>query len=138
MSRTSRVHGLSDLSLRRNRARGRLSIAPRRRRSPSCDRVARARPPTPPRAAVAAAGYAADYGNFTHRLGHGIGLQTHEDPYLVRGNQDLLRPGMTMSDEPGVYLIGELGVRLEDIVAITEGEPEIFGPRAGSIDAPFG
>lgn len=90
------------------------------------------------RAAVAAAGYAADYGNFTHRLGHGIGLQTHEDPYLVRGNQDLLRPGMTMSDEPGVYLIGELGVRLEDIIAITEDEPEIFGPRAGSIDAPFG
>ncbi|MDC0716277.1 M24 family metallopeptidase [Nannocystis bainbridge] len=90
------------------------------------------------RAAIAAAGYAADYGNFTHRLGHGIGLQTHEDPYLVRGNRYLLRPGMTMSDEPGVYLVGELGVRLEDIVAITDGEPEVFGPRAGSIEAPFG
>ncbi|MBZ5715109.1 M24 family metallopeptidase [Nannocystis pusilla] len=90
------------------------------------------------RAAIAAAGYGNDYGRFTHRLGHGIGLQTHEDPYLVRGNRDLLAPGMTMSDEPGVYLVGELGVRLEDIVAITEGEPEVFGPRAGSIEAPFG
>ncbi|MCY1054474.1 Xaa-Pro peptidase family protein [Nannocystis sp. SCPEA4] len=90
------------------------------------------------RAAIAVAGYGNDYGRFTHRLGHGIGLQTHEDPYLVRGNRDLLAPGMTMSDEPGVYLVGELGVRLEDIVAITEGEPEVFGPRAGSIEAPFG
>lgn len=75
---------------------------------------------------------------FTHRLGHGIGLQTHEDPYLVGGNDELLRPGMTMSNEPGVYIPDELGVRLEDIVAITDGEPEVFGPRAAAIDAPFG
>lgn len=90
------------------------------------------------RAAVAAAGYGSDYARFTHRLGHGIGLETHEDPYLVRDNREVLRPGMTMSDEPGVYLIGEFGVRLEDIVAVTAGEPEVFGPRAGSIEAPFG
>lgn len=90
------------------------------------------------RAVFAAAGYGGDYSRFTHRLGHGIGLMVHEDPYLVRGNRDLLRPGMTMSDEPGLYLIGELGVRLEDIVAVTEGEPEVFGPRAGSIEDPFG
>lgn len=90
------------------------------------------------RRAIAAAGHGDGYARFTHRLGHGIGLQTHEDPYLVRGNAELLRPGMTMSNEPGVYIPGELGVRLEDIVAITDGEPEVFGPRAAAIDAPFG
>lgn len=90
------------------------------------------------RAAIAAAGLGEGYARFTHRLGHGIGLQTHEDPYLVRGNAAALAPGMTMSNEPGVYVPGELGVRLEDIVAITEGEPEVFGPRAAAIDAPFG
>ena len=56
----------------------------------------------------------------------------------MQGNTDPLRPGMTMSNEPGVYLPGELGVRLEDIVVITDGEPEVLGPRAASIDAPFG
>ena len=56
----------------------------------------------------------------------------------MRGNAEALAPGMTMSNEPGVYVPGELGVRLEDIVAITEGEPEVFGPRASAIDAPFG
>lgn len=90
------------------------------------------------RAVIAAAGYGPDYARFTHRLGHGIGLMTHEDPYLVRDSGEILRATMTMSDEPGIYLPGELGVRLEDIVAVTDGDPEIFGPRAGSIDAPFG
>jgi Xaa-Pro dipeptidase len=90
------------------------------------------------RAVIAAAGYGPDYARFTHRLGHGIGVQTHEDPYLVRGNRELLAPAMTMSNEPGVYIPGELGVRLEDIVAITDGEPEVFGPLAASLDAPFG
>jgi Xaa-Pro dipeptidase len=90
------------------------------------------------RAVIAAAGYGTDYTRFTHRLGHGIGVQTHEDPYLVRGNRELLRAGMTMSNEPGVYIPGELGVRLEDIVSITDGEPEVFGPLAASLDAPFG
>ena len=51
---------------------------------------------------------------FTHRLGHGIGLEGHEAPYLVGGAKDVLRPGHTFSDEPGVYIEGELGVRLED------------------------
>lgn len=90
------------------------------------------------RRAIVAAGYGDGYAVFTHRLGHGIGLQTHEDPYLVGGNDEPLRPGMTMSNEPGVYIPDELGVRLEDIVAITDGEPEVFGPRAAAIDAPFG
>lgn len=90
------------------------------------------------RRVIAAAGFGEGYASFTHRLGHGIGVQTHEDPYLVGGNRELLRAGMTMSNEPGVYFRDDLGVRLEDIVAITDGEPEVFGPRAAALDAPFG
>jgi Xaa-Pro aminopeptidase len=56
---------------------------------------------------------------FIHRTGHGIGLETHEDPYLVAGNTTPLREGMTFSIEPGVYLEGRFGVRIEDIVAVT-------------------
>jgi Xaa-Pro aminopeptidase len=57
---------------------------------------------------------------FVHRTGHGIGLEEHEPPYIVEGNQDPLRPGMCFSIEPGVYLPGEFGVRIEDIVTVTE------------------
>jgi Xaa-Pro aminopeptidase len=59
---------------------------------------------------------------FMHRTGHGIGMEAHEDPYLVAGNDTLLAPGHTFSIEPGVYLPGRFGLRLEDIVvATTEG-----------------
>lgn len=57
---------------------------------------------------------------FVHRTGHGIGLDTHEEPYIVQGNALVLEPGMTFSVEPGVYLPGRFGVRIEDIVAVTE------------------
>ncbi|MCX2728426.1 Xaa-Pro peptidase family protein [Thermomicrobium sp. 4228-Ro] len=57
---------------------------------------------------------------FTHRLGHGLGLSVHEPPYLVGGNREPLRPGMVVTDEPGVYLPGRWGVRIEDVVVITE------------------
>jgi D-alanyl-D-alanine dipeptidase len=57
---------------------------------------------------------------FIHRTGHGIGLEVHEDPYLVAGNREPLRPGMCFSIEPGVYLPGQFGVRIEDIVVVTE------------------
>jgi Xaa-Pro dipeptidase len=90
------------------------------------------------RGVIEAAGYGADYDQFTHRLGHGIGLQVHEEPYLVRGNQLALAPGMTFSNEPGIYVPGSLGVRLEDIVAVTAEGPEVFGPRPTSLDDPFG
>ena len=62
---------------------------------------------------------------FIHRTGHGIGIEEHEDPYLVAGNAELLRPGHAFSVEPGIYWPGRFGMRLEDIVVIGEdGEPE--------------
>jgi len=57
--------------------------------------------------------------NFTHRTGHGIGLSTHEPPYVVAGNRHILREGMCFSDEPGIYLPGRFGVRIENIVTVT-------------------
>ncbi|MBI3648226.1 MAG: aminopeptidase P family protein [Actinobacteria bacterium] len=57
---------------------------------------------------------------FFHRTGHGIGLDVHEPPYLVEGNASVLEPGMTFSIEPGIYLDGRFGVRIEDIVAVTD------------------
>jgi Xaa-Pro aminopeptidase len=63
----------------------------------------------------------AGYGErFLHRTGHGIGLEEHENPYIVRGNQQPLQPGMCFSIEPGIYLEGEFGVRIEDIVTVTD------------------
>ena len=62
----------------------------------------------------------AGYGErFVHRTGHGIGLEIHEPPYIVEGNRTPLEPGMTFSDEPGIYLEGRFGVRIEDQVAVT-------------------
>src|SRR5688572_32080819 len=56
---------------------------------------------------------------FIHRTGHGIGLSTHEPPYIVAGNPQPLREGMCFSDEPGIYLPGRFGVRIENIVTVT-------------------
>jgi Xaa-Pro aminopeptidase len=62
---------------------------------------------------------------FVHRTGHGIGIEEHEDPYLVVGNEECLQPGHAFSVEPGIYLPGRFGMRLEDIVVIGEdGAPE--------------
>jgi Xaa-Pro aminopeptidase len=63
----------------------------------------------------------AGYGDrFIHRTGHGIGLEEHEHPYIVEGNADPLEPGMCFSIEPGIYLDGRFGVRIEDIVTVTD------------------
>ena len=67
------------------------------------------------RARIAEAGYGEF---FIHRTGHGIGREEHEDPYLVRGNQTVLEPGHAFSVEPGIYLPGKFGVRIEDIVVV--------------------
>jgi Xaa-Pro aminopeptidase len=69
------------------------------------------------RAPIAAAGFG---DRFIHRTGHGIGLETHEAPYIVAGNHVELRPGMAFSVEPGIYLPGQHGARIEDIVVVTE------------------
>lgn len=90
------------------------------------------------REVMAAAGHGSGYERFTHRLGHGIGMQGHEEPYMVRDNDQVLAAGMTMSNEPGIYVPGSFGVRLEDIVAITDDGHEVFGVRPPSLDQPFG
>jgi Xaa-Pro aminopeptidase len=62
---------------------------------------------------------------FVHRTGHGIGIEEHEDPYLVAGNDEELRPGHAFSVEPGIYWPGRFGMRLEDIVVIgDDGAPQ--------------
>ena len=62
----------------------------------------------------------AGYGErFIHRTGHGIGVTTHEPPYIIEGEQQQLVPGMCFSVEPGIYLAGRFGVRIEDIVTVT-------------------
>jgi Xaa-Pro dipeptidase len=84
------------------------------------------------------AGFGPDYKFFTHRVGHGIGMDGHEWPYLVRGNSTPLARGMTFSDEPGIYIPGEFGVRLEDDMHITESGAELFTPQSSSLEDPFG
>ena len=87
---------------------------------------------------ISDAGYGPDYKYFTHRLGHGLGMDGHEWPYLVRGNSKKLEANMTTSNEPGIYIRGEFGVRLEDDMHITENGAELFTPQSPSLEDPFG
>jgi Xaa-Pro dipeptidase len=89
------------------------------------------------RKVITDAGYGPDYKHFTHRVGHGIGMDGHEWPYLVRGNTLPLAPNMTFSDEPGIYIRGEFGVRLEDDMHITENGAELFTPQSPALEKPF-
>ncbi len=73
----------------------------------------------------------------SHRTGHGIGLDGHEPPYLVHGDATPLQPGMCFSDEPGIYIPGEFGMRLEDCWHMTEAGPKLFTALARSIDDPI-
>ncbi|MBL8997219.1 MAG: M24 family metallopeptidase [Gemmatimonadetes bacterium] len=103
-----------------------------------------ARPGVPCEAVDAAArkvivdgGFGPDYTYFSHRVGHGMGMDGHEWPYLVRGNKLALAPGMVFSDEPGIYIPGEFGVRLEDDMVITESGAELLTPQSPSLERPF-
>jgi Xaa-Pro dipeptidase len=96
------------------------------------------------RKVIVEAGYGPGFTYFTHRLGHGIGMDMHEWPYLVGNNMFgwernlTAKAGMTFSDEPGIYLRGEFGIRLEDDMVITETGAELFTPQSPSIESPFG
>ncbi len=90
------------------------------------------------RKVVVDAGYGPGFKYFTHRVGHGMGLDGHEWPYLVHGSTTPLRANMVFSDEPGIYLRGEFGVRIEDDMHITEEGAELFTPRSPSLEKPFG
>lgn len=82
-------------------------------------------------------GYGPDYKYFTHRLGHGLGMDGHEWPYLVRGNPAKLQANVTTSNEPGIYIRGEFGIRLEDDMHITESGAELFTAQSPSLESPF-
>ena len=97
------------------------------------------------RKVITAAGYGPGYKYFTHRIGHGIGLDEHEWPYLTatntlqeNGRSIALAANMTFSDEPGIYIPGEFGVRLEDDMHILESGAELLTPQSASLEEPFG
>jgi Xaa-Pro dipeptidase len=92
------------------------------------------------RAVITKGGYGPGYKYFTHRLGHGIGLDGHEHPYLVRDSTTVLEPGMTFSNEPGIYIPGEFGLRCEDDMLISaEGPAQLLSPRFQvSLEKPLG
>ena len=112
--------------------------------------LAAAKPGAPNEAVDAAArrvlidaGYGPGFKYLTHRVGHGMGMDMHEWPYLVKNNMfgwpsnPTLKPGMVFSDEPGIYIRGEFGVRLEDDMHVTENGAELFTPQSRDIENPF-
>jgi Xaa-Pro dipeptidase len=92
------------------------------------------------RAAYESWGYGPGYKlpGMSHRTGHGIGMDGHEPAYLVHGDTTPLAPGMCFSDEPGIYIPGKFGIRLEDCWHMTQSGPKFFSNPPPSIDQPFG
>lgn len=86
---------------------------------------------------ISAAGYGPGYKYFSHRLGHGIGLDGHEWYYLVEGNRRPIAAGNCFSDEPGIYIVGEFGVRLEDDMHVDAAGAHWFTPQSPSLEEPF-
>jgi Xaa-Pro dipeptidase len=97
----------------------------------------------PARKVIVDGGYGPGFKYFTHRVGHGIGMDMHEWPYFVRNNMfgwDLapkLKAGMTLSDEPGIYIPGQFGIRLEDDLLVTQEGAELLTPQCPSLEDPF-
>jgi Xaa-Pro dipeptidase len=89
------------------------------------------------RKVITDAGFGPNYTYFTHRLGHGIGMEGHEWYYLVPGNKRLVEAGNIFSDEPGVYIPGQFGIRLEDELLITDGGARLMLPQAKSLELIF-
>ena len=89
------------------------------------------------RAFIADHGYGPGYKYFTHRLGHGIGMDGHEWFYLVGGNARPLAPGNMFSNEPGIYIVGEFGIRTEDEMLITDDGARLLLPQAKSLQEIF-
>jgi Xaa-Pro dipeptidase len=96
------------------------------------------------RKVIVDAGYGPGFKYFTHRVGHGIGMEMHEWPYLVKNDMfgwplhPTLLPGMVFSDEPGIYIRGEFGIRLEDDLHVTENGAELLTDASPSLEHPFG
>lgn len=88
------------------------------------------------RAALAAAGFDGGYAHLSHRLGHGIGVEIHEPPYLDGGSDVVMEPGMCFTNEPGIYQPGRFGLRIEDICFITEDGADHFGAWQEGPSAP--
>jgi len=96
------------------------------------------------RKVIVDAGYGPGFKYFTHQAGHGLGMEMHEWSYLAKSNMygwpahPKLRPGMVFSDEPGIYIRGEFGIRLEDDLHITETGAELLTTPSPSLEHPFG
>ncbi|HRD38803.1 MAG TPA: M24 family metallopeptidase [Bacteroidia bacterium] len=89
------------------------------------------------RKVISDAGYGPGYKYFTHRLGHGIGMDGHEWYYVVGGNKRLMEKGNMMSNEPGIYLLNEFGIRIEDEMLITENGAKLLLPKQQSLEVMF-
>jgi Xaa-Pro dipeptidase len=88
------------------------------------------------RRVIEAGGFGPGYTHFTHRVGHGIGMDGHEWTYLVKGNTTKLQPNMCFSDEPGIYIPGEMGIRHEDVIFVTEQGAENMTKWSGTPEEP--
>ncbi len=90
------------------------------------------------------AGYGPGFKYLSHRLGHGLGMDMHEWPYFIDNNMygpelhPVLQAGMVLSDEPGIYIPGEFGIRLEDDLHVTADGAELLTPQSRSLEDPFG